>query len=415
MEKYYINDLCRNVKCKGMFILANAENKAVIGLDSSEYDAWEKIGRHETIYRSEISERLFDALIELDFISKKKYDPERHNKIKLISAYLHVTNRCNLHCLGCYSYDEKRNCAKDLDIEQLKCAALRLKEAGLKSLVISGGEPFLRKDLVELLQYCREIKISEVFVITNGTLDIDYRKFKGLVDEITVSVDGYSETCPSFIRDAGIFEKIVNSVKKIKQLGIPVSILPTLHKKNYNNVTEYMELAKQLGVPLNFSILSVCDTAEFRDFLLEDTDLRILAETLMGTGVQIQDVSAECNLEAGLSCGAGKTIVSIDTDGSIYPCHMLHNSELKLGNILEIPLKKEYLQKDILQKIQDANVDHIEECSLCEHRYFCSAGCRARSYFKNRDFLHKDSYCELSKHFYDMITDELLESLEARN
>ena len=38
-----------------MFILANAENKAVIGLDSSEYDAWEKIGRHETIYRSEIS------------------------------------------------------------------------------------------------------------------------------------------------------------------------------------------------------------------------------------------------------------------------------------------------------------------------------------------------------------------------
>lgn len=49
MEKYYVNDLCRNVNCKGIFILANAENKAVIGLDSSEYETWEKIGRHETI------------------------------------------------------------------------------------------------------------------------------------------------------------------------------------------------------------------------------------------------------------------------------------------------------------------------------------------------------------------------------
>ena len=415
MEKYYVNDLCRNVNCKGMFILANAENKAVIGLDSSEYETWKKIGQHKTSYRGEISERLFDALIELDFISKKKYDPERNDEIKLISAYLHVTNKCNLHCLGCYSYDEKRNCAKDLDIEQLKCAALRLKEAGLKSLVISGGEPFLRKDLPELLEYCREIEIAEVFVITNGTLDIDYSKFKGLVDEITVSVDGYSETCPSFIRDEGIFKKIVNSVKKIKQLEIPVSILPTLHKKNCKNVTEYMELARQLEVPLNFSILSVCDTAEFHDFLLEDADLQVLAEALMETGVQIQDVSAECNLEAGLSCGAGKTIVSIDTDGNIYPCHMLHYSELKLGNIVENPLRKEYLQKDVLQKIREANVDHIEECSFCEHRYFCSAGCRARSYFKNKDFLHKDSYCELSKHFYDMIVNELLESLEARN
>lgn len=414
MEKYYINDLCRNVKCKGMFILANAENKAVIGLDSSEYGVWEKMGQNETIDRNEISEELFDALCELDFISRDEYDTERHKEMELISAYLHVTNRCNLHCLGCYSLDAKRNCAKDLELEQLKCAALRLKEAGLKSLVISGGEPFMRKDLPELLQYCREIKIPEIFVITNGTLDIDYAKFKGLIDEITVSVDGYSEECQSFIRDEGIFSKIVSSVNKIKELDIPVSILPTLHKKNYNNVPEYMKLAEELEVPLNFSILSVCDTAEFHDFLLEDDNLRILAEALMETGVHIHDASAECNLEAGLSCGAGKTIVSIDTDGSIYPCHMLHNSELKLGNILEASLKKEYLKKDILQKIEHANVDNIEECSSCEHRYFCSAGCRARSYYKNEDFLHKDSYCELSKHFYNMITDQLLESLEAR-
>lgn len=415
MEKYYVNDLCRNVKCKGMLILANTENKAVIGLDSSEYNIWEKLGRHEPVYRKEISEELFQALLELDFILKEEYDQERYGEIELNSAYLHVTNRCNLHCLGCYSFDEKRNCAEDLNIEQLKIMALRLREAGLKSLVISGGEPFMRKDLFELLQYCRQIGIPEIFVSTNGTLDIDYGKFKGLLDEITVSVDGYSEDCPSFIRDEGIFSKIVASVNKIKHVGIPVSILPTLHKKNCEHVSQYMELAKQLGVPLNFSILSVCDTAEYHDFLLDNMSLRMLAETLVESDVQIHDVSAECNLEAGLSCGAGKTIVSIDTDGSIYPCHMLHNPELKLGNILEIPLKKEFLNKVILQKIGRGNVDYIEECSLCEHRYFCSGGCRARSYFTNKDFSHKDSYCELSKHFYDLITDQLLESLEARD
>lgn len=412
MEKYYINDLCRTVKCKGILILANAENKAVIGLDDTERTIWEKIGRYEPIYRNELSEELFDALLELDFISKKKFIPERNNEINLISAYLHVTNRCNLHCLGCYSYDCKRNSAKDLSLEQLKLAALRLKDAGIRSLVISGGEPFMRNDLADLIRYCREIDIPEIFVITNGTLNVDYSKFVGLLDEITVSVDGYSETCPAFIRDAGIFHKIKGSVEKIKKYGIPVSILPTLHKKNCMNVPDYVALAKDLEVPLNFSLLSVCDTAEFHDFLPDQKDLYMLAEALMETGVPVQDVSAECDLEAGLCCGAGKTIISIDTDGSIYPCHMLHNAEFKLGNILEVPLKREYLDYEVLKKADSANVDLIDECSSCEYRYFCSGGCRARSFYESGDILHKDSYCELSKHFYDMITEQLLDTLK---
>lgn len=414
MEKYYINDLCRNVKCKGMLILANTENKAVIGLDSSECGTWEQIGRHEPIYEEAVSRDLFRALQELDFISKERYEPERNDEIKPVSAYLHVTNRCNLHCLGCYSFDSKRNHAEDLSLGQLKCAVRRLKEVELKSLVISGGEPFIRKDLPELLQYCREIEIPEVFVITNGTLEIEYEKFTGLVDEITVSVDGYSKSCESFIRDEGIFDRIIRSIEKIKAQGIPVSILPTLHRKNCRKVPEYMKLAKALGVPLNFSLLSVCDNADFHEFIPEKEDLRILAEALMDNGVPIQDASAECSLEAGLSCGAGKTIVSIDTDGSIYPCHMLHSPNLKMGNILTAPLKKENLNKEVIKKLEHANVDQIKGCSSCEHRYFCSAGCRARSFFEKGDLYHKDSYCELSKHFYDMITDQLLETLEAR-
>lgn len=414
MEKYYINDLCRSVECKGMLILANTENRAVIGLDSTEREAWERVGRHEPISKKEISNDLFEALVELDFISQNEYKRNRQDEIKLVSAYLHVTNRCNLHCLGCYSFDSKRNCAEDLSIEQLECAAMRLKKAELKSLVISGGEPFLRKDLPELLRYCRKIGIPEIFVITNGTLEIDYGKYRGLVDEITVSVDGYSESCPPFIRDAGIFNKIVSGVEKIKKQDIPVSILPTLHKKNCGEVSKYMELAENLDVPLNFSLLSVCDTAEFHDFLPIKEDLHTLAEALMDTGVPIQDVSAECNLEAGLNCGAGKSIISIDTDGSIYPCHMLHTPELKMGNILETDLKKENLNHEAMNKVEHANVDQIKGCNSCEHRYFCSAGCRARSFYKHGDLIHQDSYCELSKHFYDMITVQLLETLEAR-
>lgn len=409
--KYFVNDMCRYQNIKGIYILCNAENRAVIGLDELGYKLWQKIISNENIFPiDKMEQELLESLLELDFISDTSYDISRHNAINIISAYLHVTNYCNLHCLGCYSLDNNRNCAKDPSIENLKKAAYELGKAGVKNIVISGGEPFIRHDLIELLTYIKSElpNIHHLSVITNGTKEVDYFKFNGLIDEITVSVDGYSVSQPTFIRDEGIFNKIINTIKLIKQNGIEVSILPTLHSKNYDVIEKYVDLSKQLGVSINFSILSVCETSVLGDFILNDSELEVLANNMMEFELPVHDTPIGFELEAGIGCGAGGTVISIAANGNVYPCHMLHYDEFRIGNIFNCTIDDMFFNNGVVERFTSNTVDHIKDCQACSYKYFCGGGCRARSYYKYGDINHKDSYCKLSNQFFDLSIDKLL-------
>ena len=87
----------------------------------------------------------------------------------LASAYLHVSNTCNLSCVGCYSADCNRNRAVDPSLDDLCHAIDVLACLGVTRLVISGGEPFLREDLPEIAQHAREQEMTNITVLTNGT------------------------------------------------------------------------------------------------------------------------------------------------------------------------------------------------------------------------------------------------------
>ena len=89
---------------------------------------------------------------------------------RVLSAYLHVTQRCNLACAGCYSLDEHRNRLADAPLADMKCAVEGLAAAGLSQLIISGGEPFLREDLPDIVEHAkRACGIASVTVLSNGT------------------------------------------------------------------------------------------------------------------------------------------------------------------------------------------------------------------------------------------------------
>lgn len=402
--KYYFNDLTRIIDVKGVRVIANVENKTVIGMDDEGKKLLFKLST-ELIDQDHLEgeeREVFDTLLEFDMISNKEYDKTRHQKIELISAYVHVTNHCNLNCLGCYSLDDNRNKACDPTFDQLKRILSELHRLGANNVVVSGGEPFLRKDIYEILDYAKnQLEYEQISLITNGTVKIDYDRLVGVVDEITVSVDGYSEECGSFIRDEGIFNKIMNTVKSLKEANISVSMLPTVHKKNYDKIEEYLELSALMEVPINFSVLSVCNTPTFDGYILETEQLRELSKSMIKIGGAINDSAIGGSIEAGLNCGAGQIIVSVDAGGNVYPCHMLHEKEFLMGNVLRENLDTILESSSIVKEFKETNADTIEDCKGCEYKYFCSTGCRARSYFQNGNIHRKDSYCELSRYFFD--------------
>lgn len=315
----------------------------------------------------------------------------------LSSAYLHVSNTCNLSCVGCYSADCNRNRAADPSLENLCHAIAALAQLGVTRMVVSGGEPFLRRDLPDIVRNAREQGMESIAVLTNGTRCSDkvLARLAGNVDVISVSFDGTSPESAAFIRREQLFDTLVDAVKRIQTAGIHAHMLPTLHSRNIQDVPAYIELSKQLGCTVGFSLLSGA-RADLGDLMPGDSCLARLANVMIevankGDAASIDDAFNPMRaLSVRICCGAGKNSVSVASDGTVYPCHMLHRSEFALGNAftddaLEIASN--------LSQFTLPSVDEIEGCSSCENRYFCGGGCRARAYDEHGCMTKRDPYC----------------------
>lgn len=186
-----------------------------------------------------------------------------------------VTDRCNLNCLHCsntihYNYFSpsklrKVNIANAIEIID------KLADAGVSSVHFLGGEPLLRKDIFNLLDYAAK-KIPKVILITNGIL-VNEEKAKRIIlsgiSRVGISLDGPTKESFEFIRGKGLFERVLRNIKYLikwkKILGAPtsVSIEATLMKTNLKLIPDFIALAKELEVDsLSFQTLSISGNAK---------------------------------------------------------------------------------------------------------------------------------------------------------
>lgn len=252
----------------------------MIGLDSAEErvcrDAFEA-GSKE-LFTDDFSPEFCSAL------SEGKFFREEHDENLSRSAYLHVTQRCNLNCVGCYSANSKRNASPDLPLADIEVILTKLKGMNVDSLVISGGEPFLRKDLPDIVSFAKTKGIRGVSVITNGTSikrEI-LQRLSGAVDRIAVSLDGSSSSSESYIRGYQRFADLKKSILAIEEEGINAHIIATIHAFNIQDIPSYFELARSLNVGINFSLLScTADDKHSKRLIPDDNALERLAEILI--------------------------------------------------------------------------------------------------------------------------------------
>lgn len=185
-----------------------------------------------------------------------------------------------------------------------------------------------------------------------------------------------------------------------------------MHSKNYCNLQDYVKLSHQLEVGISFSLLT-CSPYDkvFKDYIPTEEQLEYLGKelTILGQeGVSVNDMPINSSIDVRKSCEVGTKIVSVGADGSVYPCHMLHDEMLIMGNIFTQPLK-DIMQSKIAKELQQLHVDQFEVCNDCEHRYLCGGGCRTRSYYLNQNFTSHDYYCGMTKRFFEDISTMLNE------
>ncbi len=387
-----------NVVCdiRGIHMIINTENGAVVGVDDEGLKEYQCLA--EAKLSTLTNQDLFQFLTENEFISNKQFS---RNKIKIMTAYIHVTNKCNLHCLGCYSDSSARNKEKDLSYKSMIAILEELRNVGIENLIISGGEPLFREDIVDLVKYAKmRCGIKEITLITNGTIGNKeiYTNLALYLDTIAVSLDTYSSECKAYLRDEGIFEQIVNHIKIMQISGLKVSILPTLHHKNVKQMSKYIDLAKQLGTEISFSIFTTRQEKKYEEYTLSMDDLQYISEHF--SNYNIQDIPINNTLEGKKHCGAGCNMISIDTDGSVYPCHMLMEKPFKMGTLGEKGLLEIIRETRVQKKCWESDVKDIVECSECEFKFLCGGGCRARAYLVTGYIQSSDPFCSMYKKFY---------------
>lgn len=356
----------------------------------------------------EVDENLFNHLNQAGFFDVSS------QPLGLQGAYLHVTQRCNLECVGCYSYDDARKDAVDAPLSSIKRALDELARGGVTTLHISGGEPFLRKDLADIVIYAKQdCEMSFVTVLSNGTC-IDQEQLKKMapyVDRVSVSFDGYSSQSPAYIRQQQRFDQLVEAIEAIKESGINAHIIATIHAKNIDDVVQYNLLAERLGVTLNLSLLSCPASSEGLGALAPDDEaLKLLGKSVLGLGSEnktvVMDAPVGMNINAKQCCGTGRNTVSVGADGTVYPCHILHAFEFSMGNLFEDSIENIF-SSETAQFLSNLSVNDFEDCKECSYRWVCGGGCRGRSYSTFGNLKSKDGYCSMIIEFYQGLESKL--------
>lgn len=319
---------------------------------------------------------------------KKQASDRFYNKLSSLArkqkfplkAMFELTYRCNFHCLHCYVVPDKKK--KELNTDQVKTMLDELKAAGCFHVGFTGGEPLLRKDIFDILNYAREngFRIS---LLTNGYL-IDRkaaRKIAALgtsLNRVDVSVLGATEdTFEAITRKKGSFEKVMRAIQLLKDEGVDVQSKATLMKPNQSEFLKIRELAEKFGTLFRYgtSLIPKVDGNPAPLQYLADPEEVYEIKTKLAKGKRtINEGNREGrNLKKPLfRCGAGRSEVSLSPYGEMNLCLEIHYPEY---NILKGSFEEGWqkIKKIAEEASKKAEKSLCKNCALVPFCHFCPA------------------------------------------
>jgi 12,18-didecarboxysiroheme deacetylase len=162
-----------------------------------------------------------------------------------------ITRRCNLKCVHCYAHAKDIEFENELSTEEGKVLIDDLAKFGVPVLLLSGGEPLVRKDLPELADYAVK-KGMRAVISTNGTL-IDRNTAEILkkigLSYVGISLDGMEEVNDRFRGVKGAFEKALEGIRNCKEAGIKVGLRFTVNKFNVAEIPKLFDLLEEMDIP----------------------------------------------------------------------------------------------------------------------------------------------------------------------
>ncbi|ACS79305.1 12,18-didecarboxysiroheme deacetylase [Maridesulfovibrio salexigens] len=342
-----------------------------------------------------------------------------------------MTRRCNLKCVHCYAQAVDPDGKDEISTSKAKEIIDDLAAFGAPVMLFSGGEPLVRKDLVELASYATG-KGMRAVISTNGTL-ITKEKARELKDVglsyVGISLDGTEETHDKFRGVPGSYKKAIEGVENCKAEGLKVGLRFTINKRNWTEVPSIFKVLRDLEVPracfyhlvysgrgseLIKEDLTHAETRQLLDLIMDETKAlydagmpkEILTVDNHADGVYVyqrllkedperaKEVLELLQFNEGNNSGRG--IGCISWDGQVHADQFWRNHTF--GNVLERPFSEIWMDENIelLHKLKDKKQHVGGRCATCRYLNICAGNFRARAEAYYDDIWAQDPACYLT-------------------
>lgn len=324
-----------------------------------------------------------------------------------LTAQLEITCHCNHRCIHCYNLDskEENRPIQDVSDDTVIACAQKLIESGIFGVIITGGEPLIKKELTkEVISLFLKNGI-DVNLNSNITLfDDDFIDFLKRV-KVGVLTSCPSSNPVSYERMVGVdnYNTFEYNLKKLLQSGINVFVNMVVTKNNLKEIRSTANRIKQLGCQY-FAATPMALNMDYprQDLLLTIEEVRqVIADLLwvnkqLGLNVDILEALPKCVFPQNIlqekhsflnrSCQAGKTVIAVSCNGDVRPC--AHNS-ISYGNILKDSLRSIWANMGDWRS--DLYIPQI--CKDCKWLNQCHCGCRTSAYGNSSVWDAKDVWC----------------------
>ncbi|MFA6790081.1 MAG: radical SAM protein [Parcubacteria group bacterium] len=334
-----------------------------------------------------IPHHVLSSLLENEVILKEPTPTQVYREMHVdvsglpTQVLFEITSFCNCDCITCYH-------KADLDhyippLEDLINRISKLKELGIGLFEVTGGEPFSRNDLHQILNFIKQQGLH-FYVVTNGEFLIN--SSNELIDilkeglGLAVSLDGVGEIHNRVRRRDGLYVKMMAGLDYLHFKGIKIYFISTLNKENLASVEEMVDVAKKFNTIVHFRPTIKTGAAVLNN--LEPVDLaRELGGLLKHPNVRNGLLSTKKTVPYSRYYGCGlRKRISVDSRGVLYPCVM--DRTRFLGNI------KDYSPKLLVSDLEDETKKLLiqnEDCRRCDKNskeIICGGFCRFSNRYK---------------------------------